>query len=145
MPSNETDRTMHYWLALTMKTAREAADVTRSEVAARLRVTEATVARFENCESWPTRGVGIDQYLAAYGALLGVPDARRFWQDALDLWHERGPLQVPRIKVNERPVDRAVDAARQAARRAARKQESRASGAGSPRAPVATPRQAASA
>jgi transcriptional regulator with XRE-family HTH domain len=130
IPTTETERTMHHWLALTMAAARENADVRRSEVAARMRVSEGTVARFETGESWPQKG-SVDQLLAAYGELLGVPDARDFWQLALDNWRQDGPLAVPRVVVSQSPADRAVDAARRASRRSAarRADEQQATGA----------------
>lgn len=111
MISAERTRTLDWWLGATMKAARTAAHITRTQIAGRLGVAELTVLKFEHGESHPRES---DQYLAAYAELLGVADALVFYERAIARWRADGRDSLPRVET-ERPT-RAADAARRVRR-----------------------------
>jgi transcriptional regulator with XRE-family HTH domain len=104
-------QTLHYWLATTVRQAREDADVTKSEIAGKLRVAETTVSRFESAQSWPNH---VDQYLAAYAEMTDTEDPRDFYRTALRRWMAEG--EKPTL-VRSTPASRTRDAAERASRR----------------------------
>lgn len=111
LPPPPPGQTLGYWLGRTMREIREDAGVVASEVAGRVRVSEGTVTRFEKGQTWPRHP---DQYLAAYAELVGVPDARSFYDSALKQWRKHG--EAPTIEPGT-PTQRAAEAARRANRR----------------------------
>ena len=68
--------------------AREERGVVQVEIAAAIKVNQATVARFEDGIAWPRRP---EQLLLAYASLLGI-DVRVLWIHGLVLWIENEPV-----------------------------------------------------
>jgi transcriptional regulator with XRE-family HTH domain len=112
MISAERKRTLDYWLGVTMKELREAQDVKRSEIAARMLCAEVTVLNFEKGKTRPRE---VDQFLAAYAELLGFDDPLVFYEIALQRMRTKG--MPPRVEVEAgTAMSRAVDAAKRARR-----------------------------
>lgn len=98
---------MSRWIGEVMRDRRVAAQVTLSEVAAKLRISESRVSGFERDVTWPR---DIDAMLSAYADCLGVDDSRSFWFAAYSRWIDEGePPELPPAS------QRAVDIAREAA------------------------------
>lgn len=85
--SNEAK--MSWWLGETLRRAREDAGAPlQSVVAAAGLGSDRTLYRLETHRAG--YGRDIDAYIAAYGFVLGISDARDLWQDALDTWRAEG-------------------------------------------------------
>ena len=84
MSQPRTDVLMLRYLGRAAEEARRRTDRLPADIAARLRVSDSTVRRFERGLSWPTNP---DATVQAYAAELGV-DAKVLWARALELWHE---------------------------------------------------------
>lgn len=129
MTSPPVGQTLRYWLATTMRQAREDAGVTMSEIAGTLKVSESTVSRFEKALSWPYQ---IDSYLAAYAEFVDVDDAREFYEKALRRWRKEG--ERPTL-VAETASGRVRAAAARASQRTKQSRDERSKG------PAATPKK----
>jgi transcriptional regulator with XRE-family HTH domain len=84
MSQPRTDVLMLRYLGQAAEEARVRADRLPAHIAARLRVSDSTVRRFERGLSWPTNP---DATVDAYAAELDI-DARELWARALELWRE---------------------------------------------------------
>jgi hypothetical protein len=76
-----------YWLGQAARRRRESCNVRRSAVAHLLEREVVGIERFERGITMPRP---IEQVLAVYASLCGMPDAREIFQDALDLWYANG-------------------------------------------------------
>jgi transcriptional regulator with XRE-family HTH domain len=76
------------WLGRACRQAREQKEVVQVQIAAALRVNQATIARFEDGTAWPRRP---DEVLMAYSSELKI-DVRLLWLHAFLLWLENEPV-----------------------------------------------------
>jgi transcriptional regulator with XRE-family HTH domain len=87
-PEQETPRPFLPWLARACRQAREQREVVQVQIAAALKVNQATIARFEDGTAWPRR---LDKVLMAYSSELNI-DLRLLWLRAFLLWLEDEPI-----------------------------------------------------
>lgn len=78
---------MSYWLATTLKEAREHAGLSREDIARPLGVNGVTIKRLESGQSM---GRDVDQYVAAYAFVLGLEDGRELWEKATRDYRRHG-------------------------------------------------------
>ena len=88
MEAKESPRPFLPWIARACRQAREEKGVLQVQIAAAMRVNQATVARFEDGTAWPRRP---EEVLMAYGKELDM-DVRLLWLHALVLWLENEPV-----------------------------------------------------
>jgi transcriptional regulator with XRE-family HTH domain len=88
MEAEEVPRPFLPWIGRACRRAREERGVHQVEIAAVLKVNQATVARFEDGIAWPRRP---EEVLMAYASELRV-DVRVLWLHGLVLWPENEPL-----------------------------------------------------
>ena len=88
MEAVEVPRPFLPWIGRACRQAREERGVVQVEIAAAIRVNQATIARFEEGAAWPRRP---EQVLMAYATELGV-DVRTLWLHGLVLWLENEPI-----------------------------------------------------
>lgn len=109
-------RTLRYWVTVTLKEAREGADIKPRTIAHTLDIDQSRIYKFERNQHWPAE---VDQILAAYARALGIKDPRAFYAEALKRWRADG--EAPRIESDPTQAARAasaVAAARTTRRRA---------------------------
>ena len=90
-PSTETEETPRPflpWLGRACRQARREREVVQVQIAAALRVNQATIARFEDGTAWPRRP---EEVLMAYASELKI-DVRLLWLHAFVLWLENEPV-----------------------------------------------------
>ena len=90
-PSTETEETPRPflpWLGRACRQAREERGVVQVQIAAALRVNQATIARFEDGTAWPRRP---EEVLMAYARELSI-DVRLLWLHAFVFWLENEPV-----------------------------------------------------
>ena len=90
-PSTETEETPRPflpWLGRACRQARREREVVQVQIAAALRVNQATIARFEDGTAWPRRP---EEVLMAYANELKI-DVRLLWLHAFVLWLENEPV-----------------------------------------------------
>lgn len=109
-------RTLRYWVRITLKQARENADIKPRAISNLLDIDQSTIYKFERGAHWPDE---VDQIVAAYADATGVGDPRDFYVQALKNWRADG--EAPRI---EDPTERSK-AASAAAAQAERKKRHR--------------------
>src|SRR5436190_2488922 len=88
MEAKETPRPFLPWIARACRQAREEKGVLQVQIAAAMRVNQATIARFEDGSAWPRRPEGV---LLAYASELGM-DVRVLWLHGFVLWIESEPV-----------------------------------------------------
>ena len=88
MAAEEVPRPFLPWIGRACRRAREERGIHQVEIAAALKVNQATVSRFEDGTAWPRRP---EELLMAYADLLGV-DVRVLWLHGLVLWMENEPV-----------------------------------------------------
>lgn len=117
---------MSYWLAHTLKSARERAGHKPSAVASAANLNPATIYRLEKGHGWSR---DTDRLVAAYAQVIGWDDARELWDIALKMWMRHGqPPQLeepPALQTTAAEIERELDAALRE-----RQQSSPATGAG---------------
>ena len=102
----ETPRPFLPWLGRACRQARQDKDVVQVQIAAALRVNQATIARFEDGTAWPRHP---EEVLLAYAAELGV-DVRLLWLQAFVLWLQNEPVLDPERQEEIRAALRRLDA-----------------------------------
>jgi transcriptional regulator with XRE-family HTH domain len=88
MEAEQVPRPFLPWLGRACRQAREERDIVQVEIAAAIKVNQATIARFEDGIAWPKRP---EELLMAYASQLGI-DVRLLWLHALVLWLENEPV-----------------------------------------------------
>jgi transcriptional regulator with XRE-family HTH domain len=88
MNAEETPRPFLPWISRACRQAREEAGVHQVQIAAAMRVNQATIARFEDGTAWPRRP---EEVLMAYASELGM-DVRVLWLHGFVLWIENEPV-----------------------------------------------------
>ena len=88
MEAEETPRPFLPWIGRACRQAREEREVHQVEIAAAIKVNQATVSRFEDGTAWPRRP---EEVLMAYAGELGI-DVRLLWLHGLVLWLENDPV-----------------------------------------------------
>jgi len=88
MANEEAPRPFLPWLGRACRDAREEKGIVQVEIAAAIKVNQATIARFEDGTAWPRRP---EQVLTAYAGELDI-DVRLLWIHALVLWMEKKPV-----------------------------------------------------
>ena len=88
MTSEEIPRPFLPWLGRACRQAREEREVVQVEIAAAIKVNQATIARFEDGTAWPRRP---EEVLMAYANELEI-DVRLLWLHAFVLWLENEPV-----------------------------------------------------
>jgi transcriptional regulator with XRE-family HTH domain len=86
--TQETPRPFLPWLGRACRQAREQKGVVQVQIAAALKVNQATIARFEDGTAWPRRP---EEVLMAYASELKI-DVRLLWLHAFLLWLENEPV-----------------------------------------------------
>ena len=86
--AQETPRPFLPWLGRACRQARREKEIVQVQIAAALRVNQATIARFEDGTAWPRRP---EEVLMAYASELGM-DVRLLWLHAFVLWLENEPV-----------------------------------------------------
>ena len=86
--TQETPRPFLPWLGRACRQARRDREVVQVQIAAALRVNQATIARFEDGTAWPRRP---EEVLMAYASELKI-DVRLLWLHAFVLWLEHEPV-----------------------------------------------------
>jgi transcriptional regulator with XRE-family HTH domain len=89
--TQETPRPFLPWLGRACRQARDQKGVVQVQIAAALKVNQATIARFEDGTAWPRRP---EEVLMAYSSELGM-DVRLLWLHAFVLWLENEPVLNP--------------------------------------------------
>ena len=87
----EAERVPHpflRWIGRACRQAREERGVHQVEIAAAMRVNQATIARFEDGTAWPRRP---EEVLMAYAGEIGI-DVRVLWLHGFVLWIESEPV-----------------------------------------------------
>ena len=88
MEAEEAPRPFLPWLGRACRQAREERGVVQVQIAAALRVNQATIARFEDGTAWPRRP---EEVLMAYANELSI-DVRLLWLHAFVFWLENEPV-----------------------------------------------------
>ena len=88
MATQESPRPLLPWLGRACREAREESGIVQVEIAAALKVNQATIARFEDGTAWPRRP---EEVLRAYARELEI-DVRLLWVHALVRWMEKEPV-----------------------------------------------------
>ena len=88
MATQEAPRPLLPWLGRACREAREEKGIVQVEIAAALKVNQATIARFEDGTAWPRRP---EEVLSAYASELEV-DVRLLWVHAFVRWMEKEPV-----------------------------------------------------
>jgi transcriptional regulator with XRE-family HTH domain len=88
MEVEETPRPFLPWMGRACRQAREERGVVQVQIAAALRVNQATIARFEDGTAWPRRP---EEVLMAYARELSI-DVRLLWLHAFVYWLENEPV-----------------------------------------------------
>ena len=88
MATQESPRPLLPWLGRACREAREESGIVQVEIAAALKVNQATIARFEDGTAWPRRP---EEVLSAYASELEV-DVRLLWVHAFVRWMEKEPV-----------------------------------------------------
>ena len=88
MEVEETPRPFLPWLGRACRQARREKEVVQVQIAAALRVNQATIARFEDGTAWPRRP---EEVLMAYASELKI-DVRLLWLHSFVLWLENEPV-----------------------------------------------------
>lgn len=86
---------MSYWLATTLKEAREREGLSRADIARPLGVNDVTIKRLESGRSM---GRDIDRYVAAYAFVLGLEDGRVLWEKATRDYRRHGSPPLFSVK-----------------------------------------------
>jgi transcriptional regulator with XRE-family HTH domain len=76
------------WIGRACRQAREERGVHQVQIAAAIKVNQATIARFEEGTGWPRRP---EELLMAYASMLGM-DVRVLWLHGFVLWIENEPV-----------------------------------------------------
>ena len=76
------------WISRACRQAREEHGVMQVQIAAAMKVNQATIARFEDGTAWPRRP---EDVLMAYARELGM-DVRVLWLHGFVLWIENEPV-----------------------------------------------------
>ena len=103
--TEETPRPFLPWLGRACRQAREERGVVQVQIAAALRVNQATIARFEDGTAWPRRP---EEVLMAYASELEI-DVRLLWLHAFVLWLEHEPVLDAESQEEIRAALRRVD------------------------------------
>ena len=88
MATQEAPRPLLPWLGRACREAREEKGIVQVEIAAALKVNQATIARFEDGTAWPRRP---EEVLIAYASELEI-DVRLLWVHAFVRWMEKEPV-----------------------------------------------------
>jgi transcriptional regulator with XRE-family HTH domain len=88
MEAEEVPRPFLPWIARACRQAREEKGVLQVQIAAAMRVNQATIARFEDGSAWPRRP---EEVLMAYASQLGM-DVRVLWLHGFVVWIENEPV-----------------------------------------------------
>jgi transcriptional regulator with XRE-family HTH domain len=88
MEAEEVPRPFLPWIGRACRRAREERGVHQVEIAAVLKVNQATISRFEEGTAWPRRP---EEVLMAYASELRI-DVRVLWLHGLVLWLENDPV-----------------------------------------------------
>src|SRR5436190_1003682 len=88
MGTQEVPRPLLPWLGRACREAREEKGIVQVEIAAALKVNQATIVRFEDGTAWPRRP---EEVLMAYASELEI-DVRLLWVHALVRWMEKEPV-----------------------------------------------------
>jgi transcriptional regulator with XRE-family HTH domain len=86
--ADETPRPFLPWIARACRQAREERRVHQVQIAAAVKVNQATIARFEDGTAWPRHP---EEVLMAYASELDM-DVRLLWLHAFVLWLEHEPV-----------------------------------------------------
>jgi len=84
----EVPRPFLPWVGRACRQAREEKGVIQVQIAAAMKVNQATIARFEDGTAWPRRP---EEVLMAYANELGM-DVRLLWLHGFVLWIENEPV-----------------------------------------------------
>ncbi len=88
MEAEEIPRPFLPWIGRACRQAREERGVHQVEIAAAIKVNQATIARFEDGSAWPRRP---EEVLMAYADELEM-DVRVLWLHGFVLWIENEPV-----------------------------------------------------
>jgi len=88
MEAADVPRPFLPWIGRACRQARKDKGIHQVQIAADLKVNQATIARFEDGTGWPRRP---EELLMAYATELGV-DVRVLWLHGLVLWLEHEPV-----------------------------------------------------
>ena len=88
MEADEVPRPFLPWIGRACRQAREERGVHQVQIAAAIKVNQATIARFEDGSAWPRRP---EEVLMAYANELGM-DVRVMWLHGFVLWIENEPV-----------------------------------------------------
>ncbi len=88
MTAEEVPRPFLPWLGRACRQAREERKIVQVEIAAAIKVNQATIARFEDGTAWPRHP---EEVLMAYASELKI-DVRLLWLHAFVLWLEDEPV-----------------------------------------------------
>jgi transcriptional regulator with XRE-family HTH domain len=100
-PGMDAERVPHpflRWIGRACRQAREEHGVMQVQIAAAMRVNQATIARFEDGTAWPRRP---EDVLMAYADELGM-DVRVLWLHGFVLWIEAEPILDERSQADIR-------------------------------------------
>ena len=84
----EVSRPFLPWVGRACRQVREEKGVHQVQIAAAIRVNQATIARFEEGTAWPRRP---EEVLMAYASELGM-DVRLLWLHGFVLWIQNVPV-----------------------------------------------------
>jgi len=99
------------WIARACRQAREERGVHQVQIAAAVKVNQATIARFEDGTGWPRRP---EELLMAYASELGM-DVRVLWLHGFVLWIENEPVLDEQTQADVRAALRRLAPAEAAA------------------------------
>jgi transcriptional regulator with XRE-family HTH domain len=88
MEAEKVPRPFLPWVGRACRQAREEKGVLQVQIAAAMKVNQATIARFEDGTAWPRRP---EEVLMAYASELGM-DVRMLWLHGFVLWLENEPV-----------------------------------------------------
>jgi transcriptional regulator with XRE-family HTH domain len=88
MKAERVPRPFLPWIGRACRQAREERGVHQVEIAAAMKVNQATIARFEDGTAWPRRP---EELLMAYASELQM-DVRVLWLHGFVLWIENEPV-----------------------------------------------------
>src|SRR5262245_19739495 len=94
--AEEVARPFLPWVGRACRQAREDRGIHQVQIAAAIRVNQATIARFEDGTAWPRRPEAV---LMAYANELGV-DVRMLWLHGFVLWLENEPVLDERAQAD---------------------------------------------